>query len=193
MDTIRLWTRQHENILKELETSGVYRPKKEYLTEKFDTIWNYYSNIYGWYIERAEKVVERPEGAEYPIWLSCTSEMMLQPTENNIILELEVPKDKVVFTDSEKWGYIVNYWYLPTDKKDEEKFNEELKKMGIGDESELYMGHKGNFYPHLRSKIIKSWERLFEENHVITPITQATLWEIKKEWIVHMIEYKKDT
>ncbi len=187
MDMIMLWTRQHENVLKELEASGGYKPRKEHLAEKFDTIWDYYANVYGWYVKRAEKIVERPEGAEYPIWLSCTSEMMLQPTEKNVIIQLEVPMDKVVFTDSEKWGYVSNYWYLPIDKEDEKKFNEELKKMGIGDESELYMGHKGNFYPHLRSKIIKSWERLFEENHQITSITQATIWEIRKEWIINII------
>ncbi|HCJ56373.1 MAG TPA: hypothetical protein DHV55_02555 [Clostridiaceae bacterium] len=77
----------------------------------------------------------------------------------------------------------MNYWYLPIDNSDEEKFNDELKRMGIGDESELYRGHKGNFYPHLRSKIIRSWERLFEGVEEITPTTQATLWEIRKEWV----------
>jgi hypothetical protein len=186
-NTIKLWTRQHQNILKPLEEFGVYYVKKEYLLEKFDTISDYYLSIYNWYIERAERIVPRPKDAEYPVWLSTSDEMMLQPTENNVILELEVPRDKVVLTDSEKWGYVSNFWYLPIDKEDEIRFNKELKKLGIGDESELYMGHKGNFYPHLRNKIIRSWERFFEENIEITPITQATLWEIRKEWIVNII------
>lgn len=191
MQKIKLWTRQHENVLKSIEAFGIYRPKKEFLEQKFDSIWEYYSEVYRWYIERAEKIVPRLEGAEFPIWLSVRSDMMLQAAENNVIIELEAPVDKVVFTDSEKWGYVMNYWYLPIDKRDEEKFNDELKRVGIGDESELYMGHKGNFYPHLRSKIIKSWERLFEGGEEITPTAQATLWEIRKEWVTGITGYER--
>ncbi|HYE82130.1 MAG TPA: DUF3841 domain-containing protein [Clostridia bacterium] len=184
---VRLWTRQHQNVLQELRANGVYKVRREYLLQKFDSISDYYLSIYRWYAERAERIVPRPEGAEFPVWLSASSDMMLQPIENNVIIELEADIENVVFTDSEKWGYVVNYWYLPIDKEDERKFNEELKKMGIGDESELYMGHKGNFYPQLRSRIIKSWERLFEDHPRITPTTQATLWEIRKEWVTNVI------
>lgn len=187
---IRLWTRQHKNVLEELRNNGVYRPRKEYLLEKFDSISDYYLSLYKWYTDRAEKIVPRPEGAEFPIWLSTSSDMMLQPAENNVIIELEADIAKVVLTDSEKWGYVVNYWYLPIDKDDERKFNEELKKLGIGDESELYMGHKGNFYPLLRNRIIRSWERLFEDHPRITPTTQATLWEIRKEWVTRVTSYE---
>lgn len=186
---ITLWTRQHENVVKELNYSGVYRVKKEFLLQKFDSISDYYLTIYNWYIERAEKIVERPKEAEFPIWLSISSELMLQPTQNNAIIELLVDRDKVVFTDSEKWGYVSNYWYLPKDKEDERKYNEELKRMGIGDESELYMGHKGDFYPHMRNKIVKSWERMFEGEIQMNSNTQATLWEIKKEWVVNIKYY----
>lgn len=188
--TVRLWTRQHLDVLKELSTKGIYRVKKEYLLQKFDTISDYYLNIYRWYIERAEKIVPRPKGAEFPVWLSISSEMMLQPAEKQVILEIIVDRKNVVLTDSEKWGYVANYWYLPLDKEDERKFNEELEKLGIGDESELCMGHKGDFYPHLRSRIIKSWERLFESPSQITTDTQATLWELRKEWISNVIYYE---
>lgn len=109
---------------------------------------------------------------------------MLQPSEDTVILEIEVEKHKVVITDLEKWGYVVNYWYVPLNKEDEEKHNYELIKNGIGDESALYMSHKGNFYPLLRNKIIKSWDRIFEGSSSQNSITQATIWEIKKEWIV---------
>lgn len=182
-EKVRLWTRQNKKVLEELKSKGIYTAKKEYLLQKFDNIFDYYTGIYNWYMERAEKIVSKPEGAEFPIWLSTSSDMMLQPTEDNVILEIVVDRKNVVFTDSEKWGYIVNYWYLPIDKDDERKFNEELKKLGIGDESELYMGHKGNFYPHVRSRIVKSWERLFEGNDANTQADQATLWELREEWV----------
>lgn len=184
---IKLWTRQHKNILNELEKYGVYRVKKEYILEKMDTISDYYLNLYEWYGRNAAKIVPRPDGVMYPIWLSTSSEMMLQPTEDTVILEIEADRKDVVYTVVDKWGYVVNYFYLPTDPVDEERHNEELKKYGISDETSLIMGDKGNFYPILKNKIIKSWERLFEPFDEKSTLSQATLWEIKKEWVVDII------
>lgn len=186
-DKVKLWTRQHKNVLDELEKYGVYRVKKEYILEKMDTISNYYLNLYEWYGRNAAKIVPRPEGAIYPIWLSTSSEMMLQPTEDTIILEIEVDRKDVIYTDVNKWGYVVNYFYLPIDPEDEEIHNKELKKFGISDESSLIMSDKGNFYPLLKNKIIKSWERLFEPFDEKSTLSQATIWEIKKEWVVDII------
>jgi hypothetical protein len=186
-DKVKLWTRQHKNVIDELEKCGVYRVKKEYILEKMDTISDYYLNLYEWYGRNAAKIVPKPEGVIYPIWLSISSEMMLQPTEDTIILEIEVDRKDVIYTDVDKWGYIVNYFYLPIDPEDEEKHNEELKKFGISDESSLITGDKGNFYPLLKNKIIKSWERLFEPLDEKSKLVQATIWEIKKEWVVDII------
>lgn len=184
---IRLWTRQHENVINELKENGIYRVKKEYIQEKMDTISDYYLNLYDWYVSHAEKIVPRPEGVSYPIWFSTSSDLMLQPIENTVILELEVDREKVIITDTNKWGYVVNYFYLPIDKEDEQRHNEELRKYGIGDESALIMSHKGNFYPLLKNKIIRSWERLFESCNEKNPLSQATMWEIKAEWVKDVI------
>ena len=184
---VRLWTRQHKNVLDELEKHGIYRVKKEYITEKMDTMSSYYLGLYEWYGRNAAKIVPRPEGVMYPIWLSPSSDMMLQPIEDTIILEVEVDKRDVIYTDMERWGYVVNYFYLPTDPEDEQRHNEELKRFGINDESSLISGDKGNFYPLLKNKIIKSWERLFEPFEDTGQVVQATIWEIKKEWVKDII------
>lgn len=184
---VRLWTRQNKNILEELEEDSVYRVKKEYILEKMDTISDYYLNLYEWYARNAAGIVSKPEGAEYPIWLSTTSDMMLQPIDGTVVLEIEVDREKAIFTDLNKWGYVVNYFYLPTDPEDEERHNKELERFGIGDESSLIMGDKGNFYPLLKNKIMKSWERLFEPFDEKSTVSQATLWEIRKEWVVDII------
>jgi hypothetical protein len=187
-EKIKLWTRQHSGILKDLEEHGVYRVKKEYIQMKMDTISGYFFHIYDWYTQKAQNIVEKPEGAEYPIWFSTSPEIMLQPIENTVVLELEVERKLAIITDMEKWGYVSNFWYLPLNKEDEKKFNEELKKYGISDESSLYMSSKGNFYPLLKSKIIKSWERLFDNSYSLSNISQATLWEIRKDWIVKQLK-----
>ncbi|MBK5242373.1 DUF3841 domain-containing protein, partial [Clostridium sp.] len=103
-DKVRLRTRQHKNVLDELDKYGVYRVKKEYILEKMDTISDYYLNLYEWYGRNAAKIVPRPEGVIYPIWLSTSAEMMLQPIEDTIILVIEVDRKDVIYTDVNKWG-----------------------------------------------------------------------------------------
>lgn len=189
---IKLWTRQNKGILTDLENYGVYRVKEEYIREKLDTITPFYLKAYKWYTEKASKIVSKPKDVKYPIWLSTTENMMLQPTEDTVVLELELDEKYAVITDQEKWGYVINYWYVPLDRADERKHNEELEKYGIPDESALIMSGKGNFYPLLRNKIKKSWDRLFDNKITLCNLTQATLWEIKKEWVVNIIGYEKD-
>lgn len=184
---VKLWTRQHKNVLAELEKHGVYRVKKEYIMGKMDSISDYYLNLYEWYGRNAAKLVPRPKDVTYPIWLSTSSEVMLQPTEDTVILVIEVDRKDVIYTDMNKWGYVVNYFYLPTDSEDEKRHNKELEKYGITSESSLITGNKGNFYPLLKNKIIKSWERLFDPFDEKGTFTQATIWEIRKEWIVDII------
>ena len=45
------------------------------------------------------------------------------------------------------------------------------------------IAHKGNFYPHLRRKIEKSWSRVFTQMNVGNEMLVATTWELRKEWI----------
>ncbi len=184
---IKLWTRQDKSILNDLEEKGVYRVKKEYIDKKMDTISDFYFKIYDWYTKKASEIVPKPKGVEYPIWLSTTSDVMLQPTKGTVILEVEVDEDLVIITDFEKWGYVANWMYLPLNEDDEKKHDKELRKYGIGDETALIMGDKGNFYPLLKDKIIKSWDRLFDNSYKLSDSTQGTIWELKKEWITNIV------
>lgn len=181
---MRLWTRQHVSVWEEIKKEHRYFAKKEHIQLKNDTISDYYLELYHWYIKRAEKIVPRENKDQYPIWASTAYENRLHVAEDTYLLELEVPEDQAVITDFDKWGYVVNYWYVPKNKGDEKAHNEELKKLGIGDESAIVMGHKGNFYPLLRDKILKSWDRIFEIESHERVMTQATLWEIKEAWVM---------
>jgi hypothetical protein len=40
-----------------------------------------------------------------------------------------------------------------------------------------------NFYQNIKNKIVKSWERLFDDSIILSDARVGTLWEIKKEWI----------
>ena len=174
--TLRAYTRQHPQVLKTLEQTGVYRVQKSHIEEKNGAISQYYLELYDWYVRHAERLVPRPEGAEYPIWLFLEEENKLPPLSGSVCLELEIPRDLVVLTDVERWGYRVNYLYIPMDEKDRDAHEAELKRNGIGNETALIQTGKGNFYPLLKRKIIQSWDRVFEDPATGRGLFQGTVW-----------------
>ena len=181
--TITLWTRQVPQVWQTLAEEGTYRCKEAYIRQKNDTISDYYLELYRWYTREAGKYIAISEDTPYPIWLSVDEEMMLQPVENTVILKLEVPVDKVLLCNNDAWGYRVNYWYVPADKADEKKHRQELEMYGIHSDDELINTHKGNFYPQLRSKIQRSWSRVFTQMNVGNDMLVATTWELQREWV----------
>lgn len=188
---MNVWTRQDKKILDEIKKNKKYFCKEEYINKKMEDFSGYYKNLYKWYSKRAEKIINKPcEDVKYPIWVSLDEEMRLQPVEGQVILKLSIDKERLVITDFEKWGYVVNYLYLPLNKDDYNEHKEELKKYNIGDPTALVNGDLGNFYPILKNKVINSWERLFMD-YELSSVKQATLWQIKEEDIVDIIDGDK--
>lgn len=191
MEKINVWTRQDKAILEAFE-DGIYRCKEEYINQKMENFSDYYKKLYKWYSKKAKAIVPKPDGSiKYPIWVSIDEDMQLRPNDNSVILKLSVPKDRVVITDIEKWGYVVNFLYLPKDEADYKSHQETLKKYQIGDPTDLIMGDLGNFYPQLKRKVEKSWDRLFED-YTISDIRQGTIWQIREDDILEIIKGEKD-
>ncbi|WPC44083.1 DUF3841 domain-containing protein [Clostridium sp. JS66] len=183
-EKIKIWTRQDASILDVLEDEGRYIAKREYIEQKLEDCAKYYLEVYSWYTRKASEIVDKPQDVKYPIWVSVTSDFMLQQTPDTVILELLVDKNLVIVTDSEKWGRIVNLWYVPLNKKDEDAYDKKLKDYGISNHSNAYMS---SFYPQLKSEIIKSWNRLFDNSYSLSNLKQGTIWEVKKEWVQRVI------
>lgn len=180
---MRFWTRQVPEVLKELQETGVYRVKREYIEKKNDTIADFYIELYEWYTREARHYIEIPSELKYPVWLSTSEDNMLQPVENTVILELEIPEENYLVCSMERWGYRVNYWYVPLDTEDEEKHKQELKRLCIAAEDDLILTDKGNFYLLLRRKIIGSWQRVFTMPPLNKQDEVGSAWEIRREWV----------
>ena len=178
-----LWTRQVPEVWEELQTSGIYRVKEEYIRQKNGEITDFYLDLYRWYTREAKKYATIPQDAMYPIWLSVDEKMMLRPVEETIILKIEVPDENVLICNMDAWGYRVNYWYVPVDEEDARRHAEELKRYGIREEDELIATSKGNFYPIQKQKIMKSWNRVFMPELESCKERAATIWEIRREWV----------
>lgn len=186
---MEFWTRQVSAVWQTLQDKGRYYVKKEYIEQKNGDLAEYYAKLYEWYTKAARKYIYIPEELNYPIWMNISEDFMLQPTDDAVILRLEVPEGNYIICNYDKWGYRMNYWYVPLDEEDEERHNAELRKLGIASEDKLISSNQGNFYPLLKRKIIDSWKRIFTIIPSSPEITVGTCWEIKKEWVMEVRFY----
>lgn len=182
------WTRQVVQVEEELRNSGVYRPKESYIRKKNGEIADFYLRLYRWFTKEASKYIV-PTG-DYPIWLSISDEHMLQPTDGTVILELEIPADAYLLCNYDAWGYIVNYFYVPTDEEDRRRHEADLARYGIGSDDELFLTAKGNFYPLLKREVMTSWSRVFTlpPRDLLYGLV-STAWEIRSEWVKEIRHY----
>lgn len=179
-ETVRVWTKQHRDILGILEKNGRFIAKREYIVSKMGEHAGLYTDVYAWYADRASLAVPKPDDVEYPIWVSLDRGEVVGGDGDAALLELDVPKEKLIVLDIDKWGLIVNYMYIPKDDKDREAHERTLASYRV-DDTGAYMSP---FYPGIKSKIRKSWERLFDDTIVMSPVKIGTIWEIKSEWMV---------
>lgn len=179
-ETVRVWTKQHENILDNLARDGRHIVRKEYIVLKMEDHAGLYLDVYDWFYHAAGKLLPPPQDVKYPVWVSLTREGKIENSPGNVELELLVPRAELLTFDIDKWGRIVNYMYVPASKEDEAEHEALLAKYGV-DDCTAYMQP---FYPNIKRKIIKSWDRLFDESIILSQMRTGTIWEIKKEWIV---------
>lgn len=185
-NTMRLYTSQTDIVLKAIEKDEVCYSKKEFVRQKYLESSNIFITAYSWFVKEAEKIVPKPEKAEYPYWAFKD----LYNTDDSIggnILTLEVPLDNAIFFDLFDWNKIICMKYIGVCEEDNIKFREKIKKLGLK-ETDIMLT---NFYPELKMQIMESWKLLFRhhENIKIGNMdgiggVQAGLWQIKKEWII---------
>ena len=138
--------------------------------------------------KEAEKIVEKPEDAEYPFWAAADPETALSGG-GGVLLKLKVPEERIIFFDKKKWNQILNLSYIADNQKDLNQHRDNLKKLGITDDSEVMLSPH---YPVLKNKIKQSWQKLFEaKNDGFNPKRKgAALWELRSRWVEEVIENK---
>ncbi len=179
---VKVWTKQHADILSDLEKNGRYIVKKEYIQQKMGEHAQIYFEVYSWYRKAAEKIIPAPDDVEYPIWVSLNENEKIGNSVGNVLLEIEIDEDILITMDMDKWGRIVNYMYIPKSDADQEEHDKLLDTYNTND-CTAYMSP---FFPVIKKKIKKSWDRLFDDSYTLTPVRVGTIWELKKEWITNI-------
>lgn len=190
---VNLYTKQHKNSYYELKNKGRITNKEIYVRLHMMDIADYFSDKYGRFVQMAEKRVKRPEGVEYPIWCSVSRDNCLKPDENSLVYCLKVPHDQVIYFSAIKWDYVLNNLYIGSDKADEEAFNYRLEQvLGVPSKFSMLHGKYKGLFPREEKLIEESWERIFDLDDFNEFTIQANLWEIKEEWVCHIVRDGED-
>lgn len=192
MEYLNLYTLQNDKTIFELENKGRITNKEIYLKLHLGDISDLFLPQYRIFTQMAAKRNEKPDDVDYAIWCGVTKEGTFRAEEGQVIYALRVPKDQVLFFDGRKWDYVLNSIYLPTDEEDHEKFLETLRKRGIKSQYGFLSSHSAAMNPDLAKRIQKSWERVFEIQDWDASYIQASIWEIKQEWVRHIVTSDED-
>lgn len=182
---VQLYAMQAQPVLDAIERDGVCYSKAEYVRRKYAESAPIFLTAYGWYVREAEKIVPKPEGAEYPYW-AFKELYSVDGSGGGNLLKLCVPCDEAVFFDVQDWNRILKLSYIGENEEDECAFSEKLQKCGLNTNQIMLT----SFYPEWKKQIMDSWKRLFRHHEAILAgntegvhSVQASLWRIKREWI----------
>lgn len=184
MDTVvTVWTKQHENVVRELEENGRYIVQKEYIIKDLGEHAPLVLEVYDWLVRHSPAAAQKPEDVQYPVWVSFERETTMLPSQGTVMLELTLAPALITAVNVAKWGAMLNYSYIPADVQDAERHRELLAQYGISD-TKAYMSQ---FYPQIKREITKSWSRLFDDTILLgSDIKYGNIWEIKREWVMQI-------
>ena len=181
-----LFTRQQEQALTILERDGVFRIQPEWIQRKYGDIASYFMKNYDWLAWESARRVPRPAGVTYPIWCSVDEGYMLREAPGEVVFQLSIPEDQVIFFDSSRWDMVLNHMYIPRDPADEAAFYQELSARGIRNPFTLLDDAESRFHPDLVRRIRDSWSRVFMITDWNMFTVQANIWEFSRDHIVEI-------
>lgn len=185
--TVKLYTRQNDKTLAQLERDGRIINSRTYVRLHFGDMAEHYLQSYDWFTQEAAKRVKKPDDVQASIWCSISAENCLKPIEGTVVYVLEVPEEQVIYFDEGKWDYVLNRIYIPLDEADRAKYDAHLKALGIPSRFDVMQGRCRGMYPQEEQKIVESWQRVFTiDNWTIFNVC-GNIWEIRKEWVKQIV------
>lgn len=179
-----VWTKQHKSVLEQLNSSGRYIAKREYIARDLQEHAGLVLEVYDWYVRKAALRYPKPADVCYPVWVSLDRESTMLQSDHAVILELEIDSASIMPVNIGKWGTILNYAYLPADERDARRHRQLLEEYGV-DDATAFMTQ---FYPRIKREIVDSWDRLFDDTVIVNNrMEYGTVWELKKEWVSRVI------
>ena len=185
MEKITVYTKQRKEILEELDNKGCHVTTADHVAVEWKEDTKIVLEVYDWLVKNSPSCEWKPDYAVYPVWVSLSREATMLLDDKSVVLELSVDPLLITKINIFKWGKILNYSYIPKAEKDARTHMEKLELYGISD-MKAFMTP---FYPDIKREIVDSWKRLFDESVTLgNEECYGIMWEIRKEWVVNIIE-----
>lgn len=173
-----LWTIQNAIAYEKMLQTGALRADSNYISDEL------FRDSYLWMAEQMKKRVgPPPEGVTFPVWAWYQWEGSRKRPDMRthgrnwaekgtpiVLLTIDVPEKFVLLSDFDYWHCVLNNIEIIFPFDENAIYSEEEKK--------------------------KSWENIFDIecsfDDEINPIlsTQATIWEVKSEWVKKVEHFK---
>ena len=180
-----LWTAQTIEAYNTLIHSGAYRCDESKIID-----FEWWKPAYDWIAQMMkEQIGDPPKGVKYPVWLWYrwkgknkkpdlrAHRSFGEKGTKLMLIEVEIPDNKVVLSDFDNWHSVLNGTYSYTQTTNEKEFDEVYEWLQSLPEEQ-----------HTQ-EIRHSWESIFDISIWDTDFSrngvwvQATVWELKKEYI----------
>ncbi len=169
---MRLWSIQHPAAYENMRASGALRANEEYLI-----FGGHFKDAYLWMHEQMKKRIgPPPEGVIYPVWawyqwegqrkkpdMRSRARNYGDPGDIIVRLTLDVPDDQVLLSDFDGWHTVMN------DAQIVAFFSDHQKTIRYSDDEELTR--------------IFDYMNPYDDADPEDLATQATMWEIRREWV----------
>ena len=191
---MKLWTIQPIEFYNELIRNG-----EIYSSEKY--VDSHFKESYSWMIVQMEnKIGKRPNKNIYPIWSwyqyknseykrpDLRTSGFLPKGTKGVRIEFEKPEPEILLSDFDLWHFVLNYWHIADNKKQELEFDKLLKA------SSLKFTDKEKYTPKLKNILESSWNKIFDMNYDSVYVEdefkrkkiQATFWTLKSTEIINV-------
>ncbi len=204
-----LWTIQSEDVYEELMREGVYHtnPGLAFCRDIPEIEF-----CYKWMARKlSEKAGLPPEGLTFPVWAWHTWEGKRKRRDMRCLgygergrklvqMEIEIPESRVLLSDFDLWGLILNGFSLDMENEDDmDAFYLWLQRRGYRGGMDLirlcdsipssYDSSVSNEIWMMRDEILRSWDKCLGKDQKQNDLLmgsrgrsiQAVFWELKKE------------
>lgn len=149
---------------------------------------------YEWVVEKKNESIPNEHDVKFPLWCwvkfkrgICPPKHRGEPVKGfDVKITFEKAREDVFITDFRRYSFLLNNTYIPDNKQDKERFDEELKRNGIAAEELMAVVRRDKDIP-IRSdkvfldmcgKIRNSFSKCISEE---SDVLQGCIWRINLE------------
>lgn len=184
----KLWTIQKKEVLVEVAKKGYYAPMaKHTMAYKYG---EGFKNGYNLIAEELYKKDQNKKRNKYPIWATLTR---VKPSDfgvkelGYVEIELEIPDNRLLLSDFERFHCILNNFYCPLDDEDQEAFIE--KYFGTSGSYKLLPCYSKEEY---NKAVRDSWKNVFDVSKTEVEDIQVCFWVMYSDDIVSWRNIKEN-